>query len=265
MEQLMEKKQLISALERLANDGDNIVESAVSRPISSFKSAMFCSFSSFMEWRSAVLTILKQNGLHKNEFANQIEKVSENTAARKVYVEAAVQQLKGLIKAYEQDYIEIENNNKAKGGVSDLENIFNKFTRIVRQLRSRHDNRETLTIKDEYDVQDLLHALLVLHFDDVRAEEWTPSYAGGCERMDFLLKDLQTVIEVKKTRSSMSKKELGEELIIDIEKYKTHQDCKQLYCFIYDPDGYLGNSSAIKNDLEKTHQGFVKIFIRPEV
>lgn len=261
----MEKKQLISALERLANEGDNIVESAESRPISSFKSAMFCSFSSFMEWRSAVLTILKQNGLHQNEFANQIEKVSENTAARKVYVEAAVQQLKGLIKAYEQDYIEIKKNNKTTGGVSDLENIFNKFTKVARQLNTRHDDRDTLTISDEYDVQDLLHALLLLHFDDVRAEEWTPSYAGGCERMDFLLKDLQTVIEVKKTRPKMTMKSLGEELIIDIEKYKVHPDCKQLYCFVYDPDYILGNPNAIRNDLEKSHEGFVKIFIRPEM
>ena len=99
----------------------------------------------------------------------------------------------------------------------------------------------------------------------VRAEEWTPSYAGGCERMDFLLKNLQTVIKVKKTRPKMTMKSLGEELIIDIEKYKAHPDCKQLYCFVYDPDGFLGNPKAIKNDLEKSHEGFVKIFIRPEM
>lgn len=261
----MDKSQLINILRELAKQGDDIINSAVNRQISSLHSAMFCSYPTFMEWRSATLTVLRNNGLYKNEFASRIENYSENTSAKKVYVEAAVQQLKGLIKAYEQGYIEIELENKEKKDLSDLENIFNKFARVARQLRSRHDNRETLTIKDEYDVQDLLHALLILHFSDVRAEEWTPSYAGGCERMDFLLKDLQTVIEVKKTRSSMSKKELGEELIIDIEKYKAHPECKQLYCFIYDPDGYLGNSSAIKNDLEKTHQGFVKIFIRPEV
>ncbi|MGP8126529.1 MAG: hypothetical protein ACLP9D_01845 [Candidatus Bathyarchaeia archaeon] len=28
-------------------------------------------------------------------------------------------------------------------------------------MLSRHDKRETLTIRDEYDVQDLLHSLLV--------------------------------------------------------------------------------------------------------
>jgi hypothetical protein len=50
---------------------------------------------------------------------------------------------------------------------------------VARQLRKRHRDRATLIIADEYDVQDLLHALLRLEFDDVRPEENTPSYAGA--------------------------------------------------------------------------------------
>jgi hypothetical protein len=53
---------------------------------------------------------------------------------------------------------------------------------------------------DEYDVQDIFHALLRLFVDDIREEEWTPSYAGGASRMDFLLPELETVVEIKKTR-----------------------------------------------------------------
>jgi REase_DpnII-MboI len=34
-----------------------------------------------------------------------------------------------------------------------------------------------MDIKDEYDVQDLLHAILRAFFDDVRPEEFVPSYA----------------------------------------------------------------------------------------
>ena len=69
-----------------------------------------------------------------------------------------------------------------------LERIFQKFHRVARQLRNRHNGRPTLDVNDEYDVQDLLHALLKMYFDDVRPEEWTPSYAGKSARMDFLLK-----------------------------------------------------------------------------
>lgn len=110
---------------------------------------------------------------------------------------------------------------------------------MARQLRCRYDNRETLTIEDEYDVQDLLHALLLLYFDDVRAEEWTPSYAGKSVRMDFLLKNENVVIEVKKTRLGLADKELGDQLIIDVDRYKVHPDCKRLICFIYVRRGVL--------------------------
>ena len=82
--------------------------------------------------------------------------------------------------------------------------------------------------------------------------------------MDFLLKDCSTVIEVKKTRKSMTAKDLGEQLIIDREKYKAHPDCKTLYCFVYDPDGFLRNPAGIKRDLEAGNEDFLKVIIKPE-
>lgn len=123
------------------------------------------------------------------------------------------------------------------------------FHRAARQLRSRHKSRETLKVEDEYDVQDLLHAFLVLHFSDVRAEEYTPSYAGGSARMDFLLKKEKVVIEVKRTRDGLGDKEVGEQLIIDIARYKSHKDCKLLVCFVYDPEGRIGNPRGLESDL----------------
>lgn len=54
-----------------------------------------------------------------------------------------------------------------------IEQIFNRFGEIVIPLQERRANREPLTMDDEADVQYLLHALLKLHFDDVRAEAHT--------------------------------------------------------------------------------------------
>jgi hypothetical protein len=85
-----------------------------------------------------------------------------------------------------------------QSSLSIVENICNRFHLVCRRLRTRYSDRPTIEIEDEYDVQDLLHALLHLHFDDIRREEWTPSYAGGSSRVDFLLKSEQIVIEVKK-------------------------------------------------------------------
>ena len=145
-----------------------------------------------------------------------------------------------------------------------LSRVFERFHAVARQLKRRHDGRSTLEIHDEYDVQDLLSSLLLLHFDDVRPEEWTPSYAGGSKRMDFLLKDSEIAIEVKMTRKGLKDKELGEQLIIDIANYRQHPDCKCLYCFVYDPDGFVRNPRGLEKDLQALDKEFpVRVFIRP--
>ncbi len=143
--------------------------------------------------------------------------------------------------------------------------IFNKFHIIAQQLIKRYDRRSTINIIDEYDVQDLLHSLLKLYFDDIRTEEWTPSYAGGAARMDFLLKNEKIVIETKKTRSGLGAKEVGDQLLIDIAKYSEHKDCTSLICFIYDPEGRINNPRGIENDLNKrtTSSFTVNTYIRP--
>ncbi len=116
-------------------------------------------------------------------------------------------------------------------------------------------------IEDEYDVQNLLHELLEIHFDDIRPEEWTPSYAGGASRMDFLLKKEGIVIEEKKTRKGLGAKELGEQLIVDIAKYRRHPDCRCLICFAYDPEIRIANPKGIENDLNREHEGLKVIVI----
>ena len=70
-----------------------------------------------------------------------------------------------------------------------IERLCNRFHGVARQLRKRHGNRPTLDVEDEFDVQDLIHAVLLLDFDDVRPEEWTGSYAGASSRIDFILKN----------------------------------------------------------------------------
>lgn len=134
-----------------------------------------------------------------------------------------------------------------------LEPLLRRFHSIVRQLKHRRQNRPPLTINDEYDAQDLLHAVLRGLFDDVRAEEFAPSYAGGSSRMDFLLKAERVVIELKMANANLRDKQIGEQLIVDIAKYQKHQDCKRLICFVYDPGGFIKNASGLENDLSRNH------------
>jgi hypothetical protein len=143
--------------------------------------------------------------------------------------------------------------------------LCSRFHTVVRQIRQRHSNRPTLNVDDEYDVQDLLHALLRINFDDVRPEDPAPKQAGASSRIDFVLKKERIVVEVKKTRDTLKEKELGEQLIIDIERYRSHQDCKLLYCFVYDPEGLIANPTGLENDLSRTEGGLtVKVHIAPK-
>ena len=148
--------------------------------------------------------------------------------------------------------------------VISVERICNRIALVVRQLRERHDGRATLDVENEYDIQDLLHSLLHLFFDDVRAEEYTPSYAGKSTRMDFLLKSESIVIEAKMTRKGLGAKEVGEQLVVDIAHYRAHPSCKTLFCLVYDPEHRIHNPRGLERDLSRKHDGLdVKVFVVP--
>lgn len=143
-----------------------------------------------------------------------------------------------------------------------LEAALRRFSDFAHQLSSRrHAGREPFPFDDEYDVQDSLHAVLKLQFDDVRPEESTPSYAGGASRLDFLLPKVRTVVETKFVRPSLTDNKLGQELIVDIARYKAHQQCQTLYCLVYDPKKLLGNPAGLEHDLSKEHDGLRVVVI----
>lgn len=146
-----------------------------------------------------------------------------------------------------------------------LDQIVLRFHAVCTQLRARHGSRMTLDVTDEYDVQDLMHALLRLYFDDVRPEEWVPSYAGSAARTDFLLPQIDTIVETKKTRGGLNARAVGEQLIVDIAKYKKHPQCRRLVCFVYDPEGRIANPSGLENDLNSGDHGMeVRVSILPK-
>lgn len=191
----------------------------------------------------------------KSTFSNETEQVLRDLASRLV---EAKKETDGILSKFQQPIV-------MEDAQTRIENILSKFHLVVRQITERHENRPTLPVNDEYDVQDLLHGLLRLCFEDIRTEEWTPDYAGSSTRMDFLLKQEKTAIEVKKTRKGLSKKELGNQLVIDIAHYQKHSDCKFLCCFIYDPEEKISNPIGFERDLSGQHDNLmVKVLIVPK-
>lgn len=165
-----------------------------------------------------------------------------------------------------QPVIQKPEKDETQFAIEKLKNLFAKFHRIAQTLRSRHDNRPTLIITDEYDVQDLLRAILKEHFEDVRDEDYVPSYAGSNSRVDFVLKNEKIVIETKMTNDRLKDKEAGSQLLIDIGRYKNHPDCKILALFIYDKGDFIINKPGLIKDLENMSSNglIVKTFINPE-
>lgn len=146
-----------------------------------------------------------------------------------------------------------------------LRKIGNRFHAVARQLRLRHDGRTTLEVEDEYDAQDVVHALLCLEFDEIRRESWQPGYAVGSAHTYFVVPRDRIVIEVKKTRQGLGAKEISAQLDHDVAFYWTHPDCQTLFCFVYDPEARVGDPYGLEKKLtrEVDHQR-VEVFISPK-
>lgn len=154
---------VIMTLEELIKQGEFLLGTTTSDSYESY-----VDYNSFDEWRRLSLMYLQQY------YPNHPQTETFEQLIGCGHTSSICNNLLSILKAF----YEIRPQNKSIDYDSLLENLFERFHIIVRQLRRRHDSRETLMINDEYDVQDLLNTLLLIHFDDVRPEEWTPSYAG---------------------------------------------------------------------------------------
>ncbi len=254
----MNKEDAIKELNELLEEIQDILNSSIyfdiDYGIDLIKEEVYDAF--ILKVKTLFKLILKDSD---DENIKKLSSLNYNCIENIKMIEKIIQNLKLYI---EREYILLEKKEKINlANIFDL--IFNNFHKVVKSLRNRYDSRNTIDVDDEYDVQDLLFAILQIFFKDIRKEEWTPSYAGNSSRVDFLLKEEKTVIEVKKTRKTMKDKDLGEQLIIDIAKYKSHPDCKKLICFVYDPEGRIVNPEGIVKDLENENENFVKIYINP--
>ena len=260
----MDKENVLDELSRLIQESERIKSQEVY--YSSEYGQHYINDDVYEAFRLKINTFLKR--ILKDKEDENIKKIKALNYGTLQDMQTIINILINTREYVDKEYMELDYEKEYKkntNNVNILETIFSNFHKMARKIRDRYDDRETLDINDEYDVQDLLYATLQLFFEDIRKEEWTPSYAGNSSRVDFLLKKEKIVIEVKKTRASMKDKDLGEQLIIDIAKYKTHPDCKKLICFIYDPEGRIGNPTGMINDLERENENFVKVYINPKI
>ena len=256
----MEIEQIVEELNELIKEGKEKVLSTKWCATAVLGQPLMVNSDSFAAWQTKALSFIKLILPPQNDFIKRFEQLNKTYFTQ---ASTCIKILENVVEYINKGFLPFEKESSLDVD-AELNRVFSRFHKIARQLRSRYADRATIDITDEYDVQDLLHALLKLYFDDIRAEEWTPSYAGKSARVDFLLKNEQIVIEVKKTRQGLADKELGDQLIIDVDRYKAHPDCKKLICFVYDPEGRVTNPAGLINDLNTQHQGFVDVIIEPD-
>jgi len=145
--------------------------------------------------------------------------------------------------------------------------ICERFHRAVVPLIERRNGKPIIDFGDEYDVQDVFGVILRSSYDDVRAEEWTPSHGGKAARIDFVIADIGTATELKRARP---RQQIADELTIDIARYAKRTDVDKLLCFVYDPESVLRkHARQIEKDLSgrRTHGGRsldVTVLVRPK-
>ncbi len=126
-----------------------------------------------------------------------------------------------------------------------LEMVLRRLPFAVRQLRHRHGGRSAFRVEDVHDLEDLLRALLPLHFDDVRPENRTPSYAPD-SRTDFLLASEQMAVVVKRVDTALRESELAGQWAEDAAYYRRRGGCQTLIGMAYDPEGLLVDPPSLE-------------------
>ncbi|MDF0666783.1 MAG: hypothetical protein P0119_12025 [Nitrospira sp.] len=146
-----------------------------------------------------------------------------------------------------------------------IRKVCHRFHTIARQLRLRRDYRPTLEVDDDYDLQDLLCALLKVEFDEVATEEWIPPYTGGSPRTTLLVNRDQIAVVSKKTRPGLTTKELVEQVAADSAYYGAQGRCSTLFCFVYDPEGRIGSPKRLETTLTSVSEHCrIEVLVAPK-
>lgn len=127
------------------------------------------------------------------------------------------------------------------------------FSALVRGRRAGH---APLVLRDEYDLQDATETALRLLYDDVRPEERTPSYAGSSTTQDFLLREVNTMVEIKVTRPGRGNVQIRDEILIDSETYRAHPNVDRMVFVVFDIAGTITNAAGFERDLSSPIDGY---------
>lgn len=126
---------------------------------------------------------------------------------------------------------------------------FDTSALALTQRRRRDKQDKYYSIEDEYDVQDLLFAVLKPSIPDLAIEDHVPQIAGISGRVDLSSRNQGLVIEIKyaatSSRAAIIPRECSERLAI----YSRWPGLNYLIFFVYDPLRHLRNTDNFILDM----------------
>ncbi len=135
-----------------------------------------------------------------------------------------------------------------------LEKMLRRLPLVIRQLRWHQGDQPPFRVENEHDLEDLVRALLPLHFDQVRPIARTPHYAPG-RRTDFLLAPQGIAITVKLVNPDVREQTIADQLKEDMAYHREQGNCTSLLCFVYDPEGDLRDASVLERAWSRQDEG----------
>lgn len=126
-----------------------------------------------------------------------------------------------------------------RSAVEGVLDVINAFPASADVLKNRHRGRPDFLITDEYDVQDLFHALILPVIPDVVTEDPAPKIAGRSSRLDFVSKKARLGFELKHLKSAGDRDRVREEVLLDERVYQAHPCIDTVVVFISDPSSFL--------------------------
>jgi hypothetical protein len=108
--------------------------------------------------------------------------------------------------------------------------VCSRFTRAARSLLTRRAGKRAFVIEDEYDGQDLLHAILRSYFKYPVRENPLSKIAGSAStRADLSIDELGLIIEVKFAKGPRDQRRIEKEISEDLVFYTAWKPLKYLF------------------------------------
>lgn len=111
-----------------------------------------------------------------------------------------------------------------------------RLNHSAKVLNRRRAGKQPFEITDEYDVQDLLQAILRAYFKYSISEEPISKLAGSSSRADFAIQDLGVIIEAKYVHGPNEQDRISKQFAEDVQAYSLWAHLEHFFYVVYGAD-----------------------------